>query len=171
LLEIQGGAGRPVYRNVSAGVAGFALWQVSDDRGIELAPELAGMHTRAFGLGPEIDVTIPKRRMRVELRTEWDFGVVARPQGLVLVVGVHYLAWMPAIKITRLTTMARTGRRMNRSVNDFMGQQIQASGGRGVCDAFGARSLFSFTDTPLRNLKTPALATLSPALMPVSTLM
>jgi len=97
LLEIQGGAGRPVYRNVSAGVAGFALWQVSDDRGIELAPELAGMHTRAFGLGPEIDVTIPRRRMRVELRPEWDFGVVARPQGLVLVVGVEYLAWMPAI--------------------------------------------------------------------------
>lgn len=97
LLEVQGGAGRPVYRNVTAGVAGYALWQVSDDRGAELAPALAGMHTRAFGLGPEIDVTIPKRRLRVDLRAEWDFGVVARPQGLVWVVGVEYLAWMPPI--------------------------------------------------------------------------
>ena len=30
------------------------------------------------------------------------------------------MAWMPAMMITRLTTRASTGRRMNRSVNDFM---------------------------------------------------
>src|SRR5664279_2977238 len=30
------------------------------------------------------------------------------------------IAWNPAIKITRFTTRARTGRRMNRSVKDFM---------------------------------------------------
>jgi hypothetical protein len=42
-------------------------------------------------------VTIPKRRMRVDVRAEWDFGVVAHPQGLLFVLGVQYLAWMPAI--------------------------------------------------------------------------
>jgi hypothetical protein len=97
LLNVQGGAGTTVYKNVTAGVAGYALWQVSDDRGAELTPELAGAHTRAFGLGPEIDLTIPKHRMRVDMRAEWDFGVVAHPQGLVFVVGVEVLAWMPAI--------------------------------------------------------------------------
>ncbi len=55
LLNVQGGAGTTVYRNVGAGLAGYALWQVADDRGADLPPELAGAHTRAFGLGPEID--------------------------------------------------------------------------------------------------------------------
>src|SRR5512135_3655491 len=31
------------------------------------------------------------------------------------------IAWNPAIRITRFTTRASTGRRMNRSVKDFMG--------------------------------------------------
>ncbi|HEY9230146.1 MAG TPA: transporter, partial [Gemmatimonadaceae bacterium] len=97
LLNVQGGAGAGVYKNVTAGFAAYALWQVADDRGADLPPELTGMHTRAFGLGPEIDVTIPKLRMRVDVRAEWDFGVVAHPQGLLFVVGVQYLAWMPAI--------------------------------------------------------------------------
>lgn len=96
LLNVQGGAGTTVFKNVTAGFAGYALWQVSDDRGA-LPPELTGARTRAYGLGPEIDVTIPKFRMRVDVRAEWDFGVVAHPQGLVFVVGVQWLAWMPAI--------------------------------------------------------------------------
>lgn len=97
LLNVQGGAGGNIYPNIAAGLAGYALWQMNDDRGANLPPELAGTHTRAFGLGPEIDVTIPKRRMRVDARAEWDFGVVAHPRGLLFVLGVQYLAWMPAI--------------------------------------------------------------------------
>jgi hypothetical protein len=96
LLNVQGGAGTTVFRNVTAGFAGYALWQVSDDRGA-LPPELTNARTRAFGLGPEIDVAIPKLRMRVDTRAEWDFGVVAHPQGLLFVLGVQWLAWMPAI--------------------------------------------------------------------------
>jgi len=97
LLNMQGGAGASVYKNVTAGVAGYVLWQVADDRGADLPPALIGAHTRAFGLGPELDVTIPKLRMRVDLRAEWDFGVVAHPQGLLFVLGVQSLVWMPAI--------------------------------------------------------------------------
>jgi hypothetical protein len=97
LLNIQGGAGAPVYKNVTAGVAGYALWQVADDRGADLPAELTGAHTRAFGLGPEVDVVIPKLRMRVDVRAEWDFGVVAHPQGLLFVLGVQSLVWMPPI--------------------------------------------------------------------------
>jgi hypothetical protein len=97
LLNIQGGAGTTVYKNVTGGVAGYALWQMNDDRGANLPAVIANGHTRAFGLGPEVDVTIPKLRTRVDLRAEWDFGVVAHPQGLLLVVGVQHLVWMPPV--------------------------------------------------------------------------
>jgi hypothetical protein len=98
LLDVQGGAGTTVYDNVLAGLAWYALWQVSDDKGADLPAALTGGHTRAFGLGPEIDLTIPKLRTRVDLRVEWDFGVVAHPQGVLFVVGAEHLAWMPPIK-------------------------------------------------------------------------
>src|SRR5262249_50682973 len=97
LLDVQGGAGTNVFKTVSGGIAGYALWQVSDDRGADLPAALTSGHTRAFGLGPEIDVTIPKYHMRVDVRAEWDFGVVAHPEGLVVVLGVQCLAWLPAI--------------------------------------------------------------------------
>src|ERR1039458_6671835 len=40
------------------------------------------------------------------------------------------IAWTPAIRITRFTTRASTGRRMNRSVNDFMGAPWESTIGR-----------------------------------------
>jgi len=98
LLDAQGGAGTTVHDNVLVGLAWYALWQVSDDKGADLPATLTGGHTRAFGLGPEIDLTIPKLRTRVDLRVERDFGVVAHPQGLLFVVGAEYLVWMPPIK-------------------------------------------------------------------------
>src|SRR5258706_15066867 len=42
------------------------------------------------------------------------------------------MAWNPAIRITRLTTSASTGRRMKRSVNDFM--RLAVAGFRGRFD-------------------------------------
>ncbi|HEU4997083.1 MAG TPA: transporter [Gemmatimonadaceae bacterium] len=95
LLQVQGGAGTTVYPNVIAGVAWYALRQVSDDKGAGLALELAGARSRAYGLGPEIDLIIPRYRMRVDARVEWEFDVVARPQGIAFVIGAGRLAWMP----------------------------------------------------------------------------
>src|ERR1039458_8672629 len=40
------------------------------------------------------------------------------------------MAWNPAIKITRFTTRASTGRRMNRSVKDFMSATSGSTVGR-----------------------------------------
>src|ERR1035441_3588856 len=40
------------------------------------------------------------------------------------------IAWTPAIRITRFTTSASTGRRMNRSVKDFMGAPGGSTVGR-----------------------------------------
>src|SRR6185312_9219969 len=63
---------------------------------------------------------------------------------------------------------AKTGRRMNKSVKDFIANQL--FGGLGVSDGLGESSLLIFTFTPLRNLKIPDDATESPAFKPDSTL-
>ncbi len=96
LLHIQGGAGTPVYQGIVVGAAGYALWQVSDDRGAAVPPRIAGARTRSYGLGPEIDIVIPQLRLRGEFRYEWNFGVRAAPQGQVLVGGLAYRAWAPS---------------------------------------------------------------------------
>jgi hypothetical protein len=92
MLDVQGGAGATVSRVFVVGVAGYALWQVRNDRGTDIPPALVGARTRAYGLGPEIDVTIPKLALRAEVRYEWDVDVRSRPQGQVLSVGLSYRA-------------------------------------------------------------------------------
>lgn len=94
-FQIQGGAGMRVVDWLDAGLAGFALWQVTDDRGADVPPVLRGARDRVFGLGPEVDILIPALRMRVDLRAEWDFGVRSRPQGRIFVASVTYAAWRP----------------------------------------------------------------------------
>ena len=91
MLDVQGGVGTTVYKSMVVGVAGYALWQVSDDRGADLPPALIGLRTRTYGLGPELDVALPIG-LRGELRYEWDIGTRARPQGTVLAIGITYRA-------------------------------------------------------------------------------
>ena len=92
MLQIQGGAGASVHRVATIGVAGYALWQVTPDRGADIPTRLRGERTRVFGLGPEVDVTIPQWRTRVALRAEHELGVTSRPRGNVIALSVVYLA-------------------------------------------------------------------------------
>ncbi len=94
-LQIQGGAGVGVFRVVTVGIAGFAMWQVSDDVGADIPPALSGLSSRAFGIGPEIDVLIPALRVKVELRVEREFGARSRPEGRVSLGGVSHQLWRP----------------------------------------------------------------------------
>lgn len=94
-VQIQGGAGMRVHDLIDAGVAGFALWQVTDDSGADLPPMLRGARDRVFGLGPEVDILIPALRLRLDLRAAWDFGVRSRPQRRILVASLTYVAWRP----------------------------------------------------------------------------
>jgi len=94
-VQIQGGAGMRVVDWLDAGLAGFALWQVTDDRGADVPEVLRGARDRVFGLGPEVDILIPALRLRIDLRAEWDFGVRSRPQGRILVASLTYAAWRP----------------------------------------------------------------------------
>ena len=56
-IQIEGGAGGRVLDNLDAGIIGYALWQVTDDRGSALPAPLAGVRERVFGLGPEISMS------------------------------------------------------------------------------------------------------------------
>ena len=93
MLQLQGGAGATVRRIFTIGVAGYALWQVTPDRGADIPPALRDERSRAFGLGPEADVLIPQWKTHVALRVEREFGVRSRPRGQVIALSVAYLGW------------------------------------------------------------------------------
>lgn len=95
MFQVQGGAGATVKKIVTIGVAGFALWQVTPDRGTELPPKLRGLRSRTYGLGPEVNVMIPRWKTRAEFRVEEEFAVTSRPRGRVIAVGLSWLAWAP----------------------------------------------------------------------------
>ena len=96
LVQIQGGLGTKLFRELAeTGMAGYALWQVRDDRGSELPSLLAGARDRVFGLGPEGAVRIKTIQGLLRVRYEWDFDVRARPQGHIFVAGVTFLLHRP----------------------------------------------------------------------------
>lgn len=86
-VQIQGGAGKRLGL-FDVGLAGYGLWQVRDDRGADLPDSLRGARTRAFGLGPEVNMTVPRIRGRITVRYCHDIAVRARPSGQILVIGL-----------------------------------------------------------------------------------
>ena len=95
-VQIQGGIGTKLFRELAeTGIAGYALWQVRDDRGTELPPVLAGARDRVYGLGPEGAILIKAIQGQLRVRYEWDFGVRARPQGHIFVAAINFLVHQP----------------------------------------------------------------------------
>lgn len=92
-FQIQGGAGKTLFRIVDVGVAAYTEWQTTDDSGSALPVALQGVRERTLGIGPEIDVLIPKLRTLVTFRYMHDLIVRARPKGQIFVVGLTVLAW------------------------------------------------------------------------------
>jgi hypothetical protein len=90
-VQIQGGAGFARIRQVlEAGLASYALWQVRDDRGVDLPAPLRGTRDRVFGLGPEGALSLKRIRSQVRVRYEWDMGARTRPSGSIFVAGFVY---------------------------------------------------------------------------------
>ena len=92
MFQVQGGAGANLTQIITVGLAGYALWQVTPDRGVDIPPRLRDERSRVFGLGPEADVSIPRRQLRVTLRVEREFAVRSRPRGQVIALGIY---WQP----------------------------------------------------------------------------
>ncbi|MGH7462202.1 MAG: SphA family protein, partial [Longimicrobiales bacterium] len=95
-FQLQGGAGIGLLRVATVGIAGYAMWQVTDDRGADVPPVLRGRRSRLFGLGPELAFVVPALRSRFNARYETDFGARARIEGNILVLGIAINAWSPA---------------------------------------------------------------------------
>jgi len=94
-LQIQGGVGGALFEIVEVGVAGFALWQVRDDRGSDLPPVLRGRRDRVYGIGPEINLLVPKLRAKLGVRYMRDLGVRGRPEGQIVVASLSVRLWTP----------------------------------------------------------------------------
>jgi hypothetical protein len=94
-LQVQGGLGTTVGGFVEAGLVGYALWQVTDDRGSDLPAALRGARDQDYGLGPEVDVSLRAIRSRLTLRYERDLVVRSRPEGQIILLGLQVLAWAP----------------------------------------------------------------------------
>jgi hypothetical protein len=93
-LQIQGGAGFRIVPMVDLGVAGYALWQVADDAGSAVPPALAGARDIDYGLGPEINVWVPKLHTRLIARYTHDAWVRTRPNGELVLIELQFQAWM-----------------------------------------------------------------------------
>lgn len=92
-VQLQGGAGVRLVRIVELGVAGYGLWQVSDDTGSALPPVLAGARDVDYGLGPELDVTVPQLRTKLVARYTHDVYVRSRPRGELFLIAIEISAW------------------------------------------------------------------------------
>jgi hypothetical protein len=95
-IQIQGGFGKTLRKFFDVGLAGYALWQLTEDEGGQLPVRLRGQSDQAFGLGPEMGVTIAPIRTRVTVRYEHDLAVRSRPEGQVLVLQLVFTLWRPA---------------------------------------------------------------------------
>jgi hypothetical protein len=92
-VQVQGGAGKTLFKIVDVGPVAYALWQVSDDRGSALPSLLRGARDRNYGVGGELDLTLERIRSRLLVRYAHDFGARSRPQGQIVIVGVSVTAW------------------------------------------------------------------------------
>lgn len=92
-IQVQGGIGGGVHPLVAVGVAGYALWQVTDDTGSDLPAVLRGARDRTWGLGPEVSVLLPPIRSRFTVRYTHDISVRSRPRGGLLSLEFTWAAW------------------------------------------------------------------------------
>jgi hypothetical protein len=94
-VQVQGGMALRLFGTLEAGVAGYGLWQVTENKGSDLPADLRGLHEQAIGVGPDVGVAIPQLRARVDARYEWDILARSRPVGRILAVTIGFTFWQP----------------------------------------------------------------------------
>jgi hypothetical protein len=84
--------GRRFYGyKMNAGLAGAAYHKLSADSGSDVKPITAGVLDRSFSIGPEWKYTNLNWHLGFDVRYEQQFGVQAKTQGPVFVIGITYL--------------------------------------------------------------------------------
>lgn len=96
IVQVQGGMGVSMLNGrLEGGIVGYGLWQVCDDRGADVPPVLRGARDEAYGIGPELVLSLSPLPARVRLRYERDLVVKSRPKGEIFLLGVELAAWRP----------------------------------------------------------------------------
>jgi hypothetical protein len=92
-VQVQGGLGAMAFGFVNLGVAGYALWQVTDYGGNALAAQLRGARDVVYGVGPEIDLAVAPLLGQLTLRYTQDVADRTRPVGHMRVIGWVARVW------------------------------------------------------------------------------
>jgi hypothetical protein len=80
---------------INLGAAGYFYRKLSPDSGSGVSPLVAGNIDRSFGIGPEFKYTDPAKHLGLDFRYERQFGVEAKTQGDVFVIGITWLNLFP----------------------------------------------------------------------------
>ena len=84
-LHFEWGFGKTFQKTIDVGITGYCHWQVTDDEGSDVTWDRS-THDKVYSVGPEISMFLPKQKLAVSLRSQWEFDAVDRPQGQVTVL-------------------------------------------------------------------------------------
>lgn len=79
-LVLEYGLAKNVGKFWDLGLAGYAVWQLTDDSGLDAVWDTS-IHDRVYAVGPEASVFIPRARAFLSFRTLFEFGARDRSQG------------------------------------------------------------------------------------------
>ncbi|SDW84904.1 Uncharacterized conserved protein [Lutibacter oricola] len=81
-LTFEWGIGKTIVSDQiwGVGVGGYAHWQLTEDKGNDVLYD-SSVKDKVFAIGPEVTCYIPKAKLNLELRGQFEFGAVDRPQG------------------------------------------------------------------------------------------
>lgn len=79
-LLFEWGVAKTLAKVWDVGLAGYAQWQLTDDKGSDVTWD-KDLHDRVAAIGPEVSVFIPPAKLFVSLRSLWEFSAVDRPEG------------------------------------------------------------------------------------------
>ncbi|MBF0185424.1 MAG: transporter [Magnetococcales bacterium] len=83
-FHFEVGVGKKLNDTFEVGVAGYAQWQMSDDRGKDATNP--SVHDRVFGIGPEVVVAVPAIGSSISIRGTTEFGARDSAEGNMLTV-------------------------------------------------------------------------------------
>jgi len=90
-FHFEWGVAKSIMPGIDVGFAGYAQWQVTDDKGagVRANPFWNGSrHDQIFAAGPEISTAFPEMGLFVSLRVLQEFAVRNAPEGLAAVLTV-----------------------------------------------------------------------------------
>ncbi|TCK58466.1 SphA family protein [Seleniivibrio woodruffii] len=79
-IDFEWGLSKDINRGVTAGLAGYAHWQISDDKGNDVNYD-ASVHDHVYGIGPEIDFFVPAIKSLFKVKVYKEFNAADTSEG------------------------------------------------------------------------------------------